>query len=337
MYVIVMLCCLQVGFDHSDGLFKLVPMLAEHRDPPTHLAGLHILASFIYSRGRSQDTMAKQLKEAGLYDAALILLKVHSHVIGQNQSAAHQDTLEWLEASQTDSPMASLPEDHPLDAELGDRPALTVGNTSQPKGNDSAADLAFQTDSGTPSGHGQLTTAQTVPLPNARPRTPPKFFRARRIGGGSFPPEMSEGTLDHAIDDASRQLMEEDAERLSGDVTLADQVVLAALEVLFKLSASQQHLQFFRCVKFPFSSRLESYCSLTAATLRFSPAHQSKMASSACDSRSSCCAGLFTKPKMHHNVMVMKMTLILAVTVLMVMAVQYLKHCELQYDMSYLL
>ena len=45
----------------------------------------------------------------------------------------------------------------------------------------------------------------------------------------------------------SAQGLEEDAESLSGDVTIADQVVLAALEVLYKLSSSKQHLQCFRC------------------------------------------------------------------------------------------
>ena len=168
----------QVSFDQSDGLFKIAPMLSEQLDPITHLAGLHILASCVYSRNRSQADMSGQLQEAGLYDAALTLLKTHSQLAGQGDSSTHRDTLEWFEASQVGSPMAPLPEDHP--------------------------------------------------------------------GRTFLPEEEAEGANGTPLATASLQVIQEDAEMMSGDVAIADQVVLAALEVLFKLSSSKEHLQAFR-------------------------------------------------------------------------------------------
>ena len=233
---------LQVGFDQCDGTFKLAPMLSEHLDPITHLAGLHILASVVYSRSRSQDTISEQLQEAGLYDAALALLKSHSHSAGQGDSSTHKDTLDWLEASQVGSPMAPLPEDHPVNLEAKGSVGSAKGSSSH-----SSSKLAFHPDCAHQASPPLLMTAQTMPLPS--PKAVPATSNS--LGAKAFPPEQEGGAsganLAGNAAAASAQGLEEDAERLSGDVTIADQVVLAALEVLFKLSSSKQHLQSFRC------------------------------------------------------------------------------------------
>ncbi|DBB07175.1 TPA: hypothetical protein ACH3X1_011742 [Trebouxia sp. C0004] len=235
--------CAQVGFDQCDGVFKVAPMLSEHLDPITQLAGLHILASVVYSRNRSQDTMSEQLQEAGLYDAALALLKRHSHSAGQGDSSTHKDTLDWLEASQVGSPMAPLPEDHPVNLESKGRVGSAKGSSSH-----RSSKLAFHPDCAHQASRPLLMTAQTMPLPN--PKAVPATSTSLSQSAKAFPPEPEGGAsganLAGNAAAASAQSLEEDAERLSGDVTIADQVVLAALEVLVKLSSSKQHLQSFR-------------------------------------------------------------------------------------------
>ncbi len=235
---------LQVGFDQCDGVFKVAPMLSEHLDPITHLAGLHILASVVYSRNRSQDSMSEQLQEAGLYDAALALLKSHSQSAGQGDSSTHKDTLDWLEASQVGSPMAPLPEDHPVNLEAKGSVGSAKGSSSH-----SSSKLAFHLDFAHQASRPLLMTAQTMPLPS--PKAVPATSNSLSQSAKAFPPEQEGGAsgadLAGNAAAASAQGLEEDAERLSGDVTIADQVVLAALEVLYKLSSSKQHLQSFRC------------------------------------------------------------------------------------------
>lgn len=235
---------LQVGFDQCDGVFKVAPMLSEHRDPITHLAGLHILASVVYSRNRSQDTMSEQLQQAGLYDAALALLTSHSHSAGQDDSSTHKDTLDWLEASQVGSPMAPLPEDHPVNLEAKGSVGSAKGSSSQ-----TSSKLAFHPDCAHQASRPLLMTARTMPLPS--PKAVPATSNSLSQSAKAFPPEQEVGAsganLAGSAAAASAQGLEEDAERLSGDVTVADQVVLAALEVLYKLSSSKQHLQSFRC------------------------------------------------------------------------------------------
>ncbi len=219
-------------------------MLSEHLDPITHLAGLHILASVVYSRNRSQDTMSEQLQEAGLYDAALALLKSHSHSAGQGDSSTHKDTLDWLEASQVGSPMAPLPEDHPVNLEAKGSVGSAKGSSSH-----SSSKLAFHPDCAHQASRPLLMTAQTMPLPS--PKAVPATSNSLSQSAKAYPPEQEGGAsaanLAGNAAAASAQGLEEDAERLSGDVTIADQVVLAALEVLYKLSSSKQHLQSFRC------------------------------------------------------------------------------------------
>ncbi|KAA6430088.1 MAG: hypothetical protein FRX49_00519 [Trebouxia sp. A1-2] len=235
--------CAQVGFDQCDGVFKVAPMLSEHRDPITHLAGLHILASVVYSRNRSQDTMSEQLQQAGLYDAALALLTSHSHSAGQDDSSTHKDTLDWLEASQVGSPMAPLPEDHPVNLEAKGSVGSAKGSSSQ-----TSSKLAFHPDCAHQASRPLLMTARTMPLPS--PKAVPATSNSLSQSAKAFPPEQEVGAsganLAGSAAAASAQGLEEDAERLSGDVTVADQVVLAALEVLYKLSSSKQHLQSFR-------------------------------------------------------------------------------------------
>ncbi len=247
---------LQVGFDQCDGVFKVAPMLSEHLDPITHLAGLHILASVVYSRNRSQDSMSEQLQEAGLYDAALALLKSHSQSSGQGDSSTHKDTLDWLEASQVGSPMAPLPEDQPVTLEAKGSVGSAKGSVGSAKGSSShsSSKLAFHPDCAHQASRPLLMTAQTMPLPS--PKAVPATSSSLSQGAKAFPPEQEGGASGANFAGnaaaASAQGLEEDAERLSGDVTIADQVVLAALEVLYKLSSSKQHLQSFRYVSGPF-------------------------------------------------------------------------------------
>ena len=235
---------LQVGFDQCDGVFNVAPMLLEHLDPITHLAGLHILASVVYSKNRSQGTMSEQLQEAGLYDAALAVLKSHSQSSGQGDSSTHKDTLDWLEASQVGSPMAPLPEDHPVKLEAKGSVGSAKGSSSH-----SSSKLAFHPDCAHQASRPLLMTAQTMPLPS--PKAVPATSNSLSQSAKAFPPEQEGGAsganLSGNAAAVSAQGLEEDAERLSGDVTIAEQVVLAALEVLYKLSSSKQHLQCFRC------------------------------------------------------------------------------------------
>ncbi|KAL3145639.1 hypothetical protein ABBQ32_003181 [Trebouxia sp. C0010 RCD-2024] len=230
--------CAQVAFDQSDGLFTVVPMLSQHLEPIAHLAGLHILASFIYCRRRRQDEMAHQLNEAGLYKLALTLLKNHSQSAGRGNSSIHRDTLDWLEASQVGSPMAPLPEDHPIHWEAR-------GNLDNAKGN--SAQHPFQSDPMSQSCHPQLKTAQTLPPPNFQslPATIGHSPLLRQYGGHAVPDEeeANGGTERAGRTDVAE---EEDSGGISGDTMLADQVVLAALEVLFKLASDPHHLQAFR-------------------------------------------------------------------------------------------
>ena len=218
-------------------------MLSERLDPVTHLAGLHVLASFVYSISRSQETMSEQLQDAGMYDATLILLKSHSQFVGHGDSSTHRDTLDWLEASEVGSPMAPLPEDHPIDLETKGSAGLMKGSTSQ-----SPSKFAFQPDCAHQSGRPLLMTAQTLPQPI--PKAAPATSRSLRQKGGklrnSGTEEPANGTPGEGTVAASRQNIQEDAEPMSGGVTITDQVVLAALEVLFKLSSSREHLLSFR-------------------------------------------------------------------------------------------
>ena len=223
-------------------------MLAEHLEPTTHLAGLHILASFIYCRHRCQDEMAQQLNEAGLYELALTLLKIHSQFAGQGKSSTHRDTLDWLEASQGGSPMAPLPEDQPVTWEpkgnLGTSKGSLKGNSA---GNSAQPPLrgSFQPESTDHLSSPQLTTAHTLPPPDLQsaPATTGHSPLLRQTGSNALPDE----------EEASRRVAnlegmpEEGLEGISGDITLADQVVFAALEVLFKLASDPHHLQAFRC------------------------------------------------------------------------------------------
>lgn len=234
-------CFVQVAFDQSDGLFKVAPMLSEQLDPITHLAGLHILASFVYSRSRSQEALSARLQEAGLYDAALTLLKSHSQPAELGHSSTHKDTLDWLEASQVGSPMAPLPEGHQAGLEPKNNGESAEGSSLQ-----RSTEFAFQADSAPHSARPLLTTAQTMPLPSATHSAETSSASCRH--GGKFPPEQENGA-NHVAEEAaaaSAQGLEENAGCLSGDVTIADQVVLAALEVLFKLASNRQHLLSFR-------------------------------------------------------------------------------------------
>ena len=229
---------LQDAFGHADGLFRVAPMLAEHLEPISHLAGLHILASYIYCRRRPQDEMAQQLHEAGLYELALNLLKIHSQFVGQGNSSTHRDTLDWLEASQGGSPMAPLPEDQwelkgNLGTSKGSSKGSSAGNTGQPPH----------------SSRSQLTTAQTLPPPNLQspPATTGRPPLLRHMRGTASPDREEEGGCSSIARAANTEGMEEeDLEGISGDVMLADQVVLAVLEVLFKLASNTHHLQAFR-------------------------------------------------------------------------------------------
>lgn len=231
-------CRSQVAFDQSDGLFTLVPMLSEHLEPIAHLAGLHILASFIYCGRRRQDEMSHQLNEAGLYKLALTLLKAHSQSSGRGNSSTHIDTLNWLEASQVGSPMAPLPEDHPIHWEAR-------GNLDNAKGN--FGQHPFQPDSLSQSCQPPLKTAQTLPPPSLQsfPATVGHSSLLRQYGGHASPDEEeANGGAERA--GRTDVVEEEDSGGISGDVMLTDQVVLAALEVLFKLASDPHHLQAFR-------------------------------------------------------------------------------------------
>lgn len=239
---------LQDAFGHADGLFSVAPMLAEHLEPISHLAGLHILASYIYCRRRPQDEMAQQLNEAGLYELALNLLKIHSQFVGQGNSSTHRDTLDWLEASQGGSPMAPLPEDQcelkgNLGTSKGSSKGSSAGNTGQPP-----LRLSFQPESINHLSKSQLTTAQTLPPPNLQspPATTGHSPLLRHMRGTASPDIEEEGCSSIARAANTEGMEEEDLEGISGDVMLADQVVLAVLEVLFKLASNTHHLQAFR-------------------------------------------------------------------------------------------
>ena len=233
-------------------------MLAEHLEPNTHLAGLHILASYIYCRRRRQDEMAQQLNQAGLYNLVLTLLRIHSQFAGQGNSSTHRDTLDWLETSQGGSPMAPLPEGGPsvnwepsgnlgppkgnLGTSKGSLKGNSAGNSAQPPLRPS-----FQPECTNNLTRPQLTTAQTLPPPNLQsaPATTGHSPLLRHTGANALPDEEeARGGVARAAN--MEGMEEEDLEGISGDVTLADQVVLAALEVLFKLASDPHHLQAFR-------------------------------------------------------------------------------------------
>lgn len=224
-------------------------MLSEHLEPITHLAGLHILASFIYCRRRRQDEMAQQLNEAGLYELVLTLLRMHSQIAGQRNSSTHRDTLDWLEASQGGSP---LPDDQSLSWEPKGNLASSKGSCGVSKGNSALQPplrSPFQPESTNQSGRVQLTTAQTLPPPNLQslPATTGHSPLLRQTGGANALPEEEEEASNSVSRGGNLEgIKEEDLQGLSGDVTLADQVVLAALEVVFKLASSPHHLQAFR-------------------------------------------------------------------------------------------
>ena len=225
-------------------------MLAEHLEPTTHLAGLHLLASFIYCRRRCQDEMAQQLNEAGLYELTLTLLKAHSQFAGQGNFTSDRDTLDWLEASQEGSPMAALSEDHSVTSELKGNLGTSKGSSKgNPAGNSAQPSLrfSFPPEATSHSSRPQLTTAQTLPSPNLQsaPATTGHSPLLRQTKGNASPDEeeASSGVAQAANMEG---MEEEDLEGISGDVTLADQVVLAALEVLFKLASNPHHLQAFR-------------------------------------------------------------------------------------------
>lgn len=218
-------------------------MLAEHLEPITHLAGLHILASFIYCRRRRQDEMAQQLMEAGLYKLVLNLLETHSQIAGQRNSSTHRDTLDWLEASQGGNP---LPDDQSLSWEPKGNLASPKGSSGVSKGN-SALRSSLQPEFTNQSGRLHLTTAQTLPPSNLQslPATT-GHSPLRQAGGGHLLPEEEEASNGVSRGGNLEGVKEEDLQGLSCDVTLADQVVLAALEVLFKLASNPHHLQAFR-------------------------------------------------------------------------------------------
>ena len=237
-------------------------MLAEHLEPITHLAGLHILASFIYCSRRRQDEMAQQLNEAMLYNLVLTLLKSHSQFAGQGNSSTHRDTLDWLETSQGASPIAPLPEGGPsvtwepngdlgsskgnsgtLEGSLtGNSAGNSVGNSAQP-----SLRPSLQPECTNHVTRPQLTTAQTLPPPNLQsaPATTGHSPLLHWTSANALPDEEeARGGIARAAN--MEGMEEEDLEGISGDITLADQVVLAALEVLFKLASDPHHLQAFR-------------------------------------------------------------------------------------------
>ena len=231
-------------------------MLSEHLEPITHLAGLHILASFIYCRRRCQDDMAHQLNEAGLYELVLALLKVHSRIAGQRNSSTHRDTLDWLEASQGSSG-SPLPDDPSLSWDPKGNLASSKGSSGVSKGNFALQPplrTPFQPESTNQLGRLQLTTAQTLPPPNLQslPATTGHSPLLRQTGGVNALPEEEEAGNGASRGGNLEGIKEEDLAGLSGDVTLADQVVLAALEVVFKLASDPHHLQAFRYGPFLF-------------------------------------------------------------------------------------
>lgn len=217
-------------------------MLSEHLEPVTHLAGLHILASFIYCRRRDQDEISQQLNEAGLYELALTLLKIHSQFSGLGKSSTHTDTLHWLEASQMGSPMGPLPDEQPVSWEPKGNMGPLKGNFAQHSPRSS-----FQPDPSNPSSRPHLTTAQTLPPPNlhSAPATTGHSPLLCQTGGTTLCDEEEANDSTAQAGNAG-VTAEEDLEGISGEVTLADQVVLAALEVLFKLASDPHHLQALR-------------------------------------------------------------------------------------------
>ena len=105
---------MQASFDAADGLHRVAPLVASNQDAITQLAGLHILASVIYSPHRDADILSGQLQTAGLYDALLALLLMHSDRGEEQERASNRGCLDWLETSLVGSPMASVPEGCPV-------------------------------------------------------------------------------------------------------------------------------------------------------------------------------------------------------------------------------
>ena len=111
---------MQAAFDESDGLQKLSSSICTAQDAITQLTALHVLASVVYSPLRNQPVLSGQLRAAGLYDAVLALLLMHSQQEEESGQASDKGCLDWLEASHVGSPMApvqhnsSVPDDFPF-------------------------------------------------------------------------------------------------------------------------------------------------------------------------------------------------------------------------------
>ena len=194
----------QVSFDETDGLCKLAPSMSTDQDAITQLAGLHVLASIVYSPPRNQPVLSGQLQAAGLYDAVSALLLMHSQQKEESGRVSDKGCLDWLEASDVGSPMGPLQHTSPVPEHF---PATTGPQTDFHQ-------LAL---------HGTGCSLPNGPSQNGAGATQ-KLFMVR-----------------------NQQLLAGDM-GLAGNLDLADQVMCAALEVLFKLSASPVHLQACRCV-----------------------------------------------------------------------------------------
>ena len=198
--------------------------------------------------------MAQQLIEAGLYELVLTLLKTHSQIAGQREAISHKDTLDWLQASHVGSPMAPLSEDHPVNLELKTKLDSLKGDHESARGNRTqhSPKFAFQPDCANQSARPLLMTAQTMPPPkfqSVSATTSQSPLVCTHGGTSQLPADDEEAAAagEVAGNSESQVKEEDDFECLSGDVTLVDRVVLAALEVLFKLATSPIHLQAFRC------------------------------------------------------------------------------------------
>lgn len=138
---------MQASFDAADGLHRIAPLVACDQDAITQLAGLHILASVIYSPHRDADILSGQLQTAGLYDALLALLLMHSGKEEEQERASNRGCLDWLETSLVGSHMASVPEGCPvgMGAPFDWSQSVCSGCTTAPQNSDheSAVNYAY--------------------------------------------------------------------------------------------------------------------------------------------------------------------------------------------------
>ena len=141
------LLSMQASFDAADGLHRIAPLVASNQDSITQLAGLHILASVIYSPHRDADILSGQLQTAGLYDALLALLLMPSDREEEQERASNRGCLDWLETSLVGSHMASVPEGCPVGtgAPCDWSQSVCSGHTTAPQNSNtrSAVDHAY--------------------------------------------------------------------------------------------------------------------------------------------------------------------------------------------------